>query len=141
MHIIIKEVSGGVEIFLRCFALITDTVMRLHDLIRQKRLVFYNSPWKQIYDSLKFTNTFLQWNWEIHKSTRGRTPFWKPQCCARARKICLTRFKPYLIFYMIYPLTAIGLPPGGSSTVHICSKTIHRTTQWNTIPSMEHTQK
>jgi hypothetical protein len=31
--------------------------------------------------------------------------------------------------YMIYLLTAIGLPPGGSSTVHIYTQTIHRTTQ------------
>jgi hypothetical protein len=30
---------------------------------------------------------------------------------------------------MIYLLTAIGLTPGGSSTVHIYSQTIHRTTQ------------
>jgi hypothetical protein len=30
---------------------------------------------------------------------------------------------------MIYLLTAIGLPPGGSSTVHIDTQTIHRTTQ------------
>jgi hypothetical protein len=30
---------------------------------------------------------------------------------------------------MIYLLTAIGLPPGGSSTVHINIQTIHRTTQ------------
>jgi hypothetical protein len=30
---------------------------------------------------------------------------------------------------MIYLLTAIGLPPGGSSTVHIHTQTIHRTTQ------------
>jgi hypothetical protein len=29
---------------------------------------------------------------------------------------------------MIY-LTVIGLPPGGSSTVHIYTQTIHRTTQ------------
>ena len=29
---------------------------------------------------------------------------------------------------MIY-LTAIGLPPGGSSTVHIYPQTMHRTTQ------------
>jgi len=29
---------------------------------------------------------------------------------------------------MIY-LTAIGLPPGGSSTIHIYTQTIHRTTQ------------
>jgi hypothetical protein len=30
---------------------------------------------------------------------------------------------------MIQLLTAIGLPPGGSSTVHIYTQTIHRTTQ------------
>jgi len=30
---------------------------------------------------------------------------------------------------MIYLLTAIRLPPGGSSTVHIYTQTIHRTTQ------------
>ena len=30
---------------------------------------------------------------------------------------------------LIYLLTAVGLPPGGSSTVHIYTQTIHRTTQ------------
>jgi uncharacterized integral membrane protein len=30
---------------------------------------------------------------------------------------------------MIYLLTAIGLSPGGSSTVHIYTQTIHRTKQ------------
>ena len=30
---------------------------------------------------------------------------------------------------MIYLLTAIGLTPDGSSTVHIYAQTIHRTTQ------------
>jgi len=30
---------------------------------------------------------------------------------------------------MIYLLPAIGLPPGGSSTVHIYTQIIHRTTQ------------
>ena len=30
---------------------------------------------------------------------------------------------------MIYLLTAIGLSPGGSSTVHIYKQTVHRTTQ------------
>jgi len=30
---------------------------------------------------------------------------------------------------MIYLLTAIWLTPGGSSTVHIYTQTIHRTTQ------------
>jgi len=34
-----------------------------------------------------------------------------------------------LILILIYLLTAIGLPPGGSSTVHIYAQTIHRTTQ------------
>jgi len=39
---------------------------------------------------------------------------------------------------MIYLLTAIGMSPGGSSTVHIYTQTIHRTTQittdFNIIP-------
>jgi len=30
---------------------------------------------------------------------------------------------------LIYLLTGIGLPPGGSSTVHIYTHTVHRTTQ------------
>ena len=30
---------------------------------------------------------------------------------------------------MIYLLTAIGLTPGDSSTVHIYTQTVHRTTQ------------
>jgi len=30
---------------------------------------------------------------------------------------------------MIYLLTAIGLTPGGSSTVHIYTQTVHRTTE------------
>jgi hypothetical protein len=30
---------------------------------------------------------------------------------------------------VIYLLTAIELPPGGSSTVHVYTQTIHRTTQ------------
>ena len=31
---------------------------------------------------------------------------------------------------MIHLLTAVGLTPGGSSTVHIYTRTVHRTTQW-----------
>ena len=34
---------------------------------------------------------------------------------------------------LIYLLTAIWLTPGGSSTVHIYTKTIHRTTQLTTL--------
>ena len=33
----------------------------------------------------------------------------------------------YVIWYILF--TAIGLTPGGSSTVHIYTQTIHRTTQ------------
>jgi len=40
---------------------------------------------------------------------------------------------------MIYLLTAVGLMPGGSSTVHIYTQTILRTTQWNKIHRTEHT--
>jgi hypothetical protein len=48
--------------------------------------------------------------------------------------ICMIRYTRMLwyndmmIYDMIY-LTAIGLPPGGSSTVHIYTQTIHGTTQ------------
>jgi len=34
-----------------------------------------------------------------------------------------------MTYHMIY-LTAIGLTPGGSSSVHIYTQTIHRTTQF-----------
>jgi len=34
----------------------------------------------------------------------------------------------------VYLFTATGLTPGGSSTVHIYTKKIHRTTQWNRLP-------
>ena len=34
---------------------------------------------------------------------------------------------------MIYLLTATGLTPGGSSTVHIYIQTVHRTTQITTL--------
>jgi len=39
---------------------------------------------------------------------------------------------------MIYLLTAIGLPPGGSSTVHIYTQTIHRTQSTQTIHRTTH---
>jgi len=38
------------------------------------------------------------------------------------------KFKIYYMIY-VYLLTAIGLSPGGSSTVHIYTQTVHRTTQ------------
>ena len=35
----------------------------------------------------------------------------------------------YIFIYLYLLLTAIGLTPGGSSTVHIYTQTVHRTTQ------------
>jgi len=40
---------------------------------------------------------------------------------------------------LIYLLTAVGLTPCSSSTVHIYTQTIHRKTQWNRIHRTEHT--
>jgi hypothetical protein len=37
------------------------------------------------------------------------------------------------IWYLIHLLIAIGFTPCGTSTVHIYTQTIHRTTQWNRI--------
>jgi hypothetical protein len=45
----------------------------------------------------------------------------------------------YDIIYDIYLLAAVGLAPGGSSTVHIYTQTVHRTAQWNRIYATEHT--
>jgi uncharacterized integral membrane protein len=41
-----------------------------------------------------------------------------------------------LVLILIYLLTAIGLTPGGSSTVHIYTQTVHRTTQLTTLVGM-----
>jgi len=43
-----------------------------------------------------------------------------------------SRYASPPLWYMIYLLTAIGLTPGGSSTVHIYTQTIRRTTQITT---------
>jgi len=40
-----------------------------------------------------------------------------------------TNIQPSAELVLIYLLTAIGLSPGGSSTVHMYTETIHRTTQ------------
>ena len=34
------------------------------------------------------------------------------------------------MIYDIFVKTAVGLPPGGSSTAHISTQNIHRTTQY-----------
>jgi hypothetical protein len=57
-------------------------------------------------------------------------PFWKSE---------ETRLYFQIWYDMLYLLTVIGLTAGGSSTVHIYTQTVHRTTQWNNIPWTEHT--
>ena len=42
-------------------------------------------------------------------------------------------YNDVILYILIYLLTAIGLTPGGSSTVHIYTKTIHNTTQLTTL--------
>jgi len=44
-----------------------------------------------------------------------------------------------ILFGVIYLLTEIGLTRGDSSTVHVYTLTVHRTTHWNRIPRTEHT--
>jgi len=51
------------------------------------------------------------------------------ECSGNPEPVVVCAGIAQLEYDMIYLLTAIGLPPGGSSTVHIYTKTIHRTTQ------------
>jgi uncharacterized integral membrane protein len=46
---------------------------------------------------------------------------------------CQEKGRPIHILLLIYLLTANGLTPGGGSTVHIYTQTIHRTTQLATL--------
>jgi len=46
-----------------------------------------------------------------------------------------------MIYDMICLLTAVGLVPGGTGTVHIYTQTIHRATQWNRIHRTVHNNK
>jgi len=50
-----------------------------------------------------------------------------------ALRLKVTHAVVYMLYDMIYLLTAIGLTPGGSSTAHIYTQTIHRTTQLTTL--------
>jgi hypothetical protein len=61
---------------------------------------------------------------------------WQSQCRLNKRliEVILSQRKheplDFYIWYIdIFLLTAIGLPPGGSCTVHIYTQTIHRTTR------------
>ena len=76
----------------------------------------------------------------IHRTTQkcwksaGRAPSLRVTSRHLAYNWGKSREKPQtgknMIWYMIYLLTAVGLTPGASSTVHIYTQTIHRTTQF-----------
>ena len=53
----------------------------------------------------------------------------QPVCIISLASGCRLLSEYFFLFDVIYLLTAIGLTPGGSSTVHIYTQTIHRTTQ------------
>jgi len=55
---------------------------------------------------------------------------WNYACVFRQIFVATTCLCYKFVWYdMIYLLTAVGLSPGGSSTVHIYTQTVHRTTQ------------
>jgi len=92
------------------------------------RLVVGLSLWAQGFDSKQVeVKTFRRRN----STGTSFSPSTLDVLCQRL----WTSFAHYLVVYlfiwydMIYLLTAIGLSPGGSSTVHIYTQTIHRMTQ------------
>ena len=59
--------------------------------------------------------------------------------CARLSDMLWDIYNTNIFLILIYLSTAIVLTPGGSSTVHIYTQTVHRITQWNRIHRTEHT--
>jgi len=53
--------------------------------------------------------------------------------CTSFRCSCIYVYNDVILYISLYLLSAIGLTPGGSSTVHIYTQTIHRTTQLTTF--------
>jgi len=90
-----------------------DQLMHLIDIILDGQKCYLES----IRGTEKFDILFQQYETERHAII-------EPFCKCVAVHTC-----PLLCVVMIYLLTAIGLPPGGSSTVHVYTQTIHRMTQ------------
>jgi len=83
------------------------------------------------------TRGIIVHNWftaELIVQSRSETC--EMESCWHAGRTCTVRVfccvSDLYCAYMMYLLTAIGLSPGGSSTVHIYTQTIHRTTQITT---------
>ena len=61
--------------------------------------------------------------------------------CVASRNACAEYLRAAALIYdMMYLLTAVGLKPGGSSTVHIYTQTVHRTQLTQTIHRTQVTQ-
>jgi hypothetical protein len=85
----------------------------------------------------------LLWRWCVHYANRRSlaTLNTYPACSEQQCNIWCTLSQTVMgrnllraircVCYDIYLLTAIGLSPGGSSTVHIYTQTIHRAIQIN----------
>jgi uncharacterized integral membrane protein len=64
-----------------------------------------------------------------HRDRVWREGNWKAFCKHPLDLTSRIGIRHCMVLDMIYLLTAIGLSPGGSSTVHIYTQTIHRTIQ------------
>jgi hypothetical protein len=80
-----------------------------------------NSAVKHIYTDRSGAKCWLDiYRWAVGLAVTGRI---------RDAGQSVLQYSFHTIYDMIYLLTAIGLPPGGSNTVHIYTRTVHRTTQ------------
>ena len=118
---------------------ISKNVQNMFDV--SKMSSFLNTIFKYIYIYLKntqnifdvsnvsyFLNTILKYIYiytYIHKWPKNRR--------RKAKLIGHILFSNRLLKHVLYLLTAIGLSPGGRSTVRIYTQTIHRTIQNKTI--------
>jgi hypothetical protein len=76
-------------------------------------------------------NVYYQTTWPLFSLKKQYSH--QGHSCIYTDRIQLQFSVPSSCVDMIYLLTATGLTPGGSSTVHIYTQTIHRTTQSTTL--------
>ena len=101
---------------------------KIHD-VKSFMLFPFHSP----FSSLKHRSIIIH-KGQVHEKHRG----WKSKDFEKNFGLRKEQWLSIVIlYYIIYFLTAIGLTPGGSSKVHIYTRTIHRT-QRNRIPRKEH---
>jgi len=76
---------------------------------------------------------FIHLMWKLNASARRDAEYIEMCAVSLLPLDCYLDKRLVLILILIYLLTAIGLSPGGSSTVHLYTQTIHRTTQLTTL--------